>query len=91
MKKPKTKTILKYALIAYLLYLVLSLPKKDWDNARTLTSTDKNGKIVRYQPKQSSYASYLIAWWEDVFQNKGLSYIVDEHILAPIGIKFENE
>ena len=91
MKKPKTKTILKYALIAYMLYLVLTLPKKDWDNKRTIAGKDKKGNIAIYVPKQITYTRYLIVWWKDVFQNKGLSYIVDEHILAPIGIKFENE
>ena len=59
MNKLKTKTILKYAIIAYLLFLLLTLPKKDWDKKRTIEKTDKNGKIVRYQPKQSTYVNYL--------------------------------
>lgn len=86
MTKPKTKTIVKYAVLAYLLYLFISLPKKDWDNAVSFTLTDDAGKSVRYIPKTSSYIRYTLSWWKNAYKTKGISGLIDEHIIAPLGI-----
>lgn len=89
MKKISTKKILKYIVLAYLLYLAYTLPKADWDKNIIVTKTHKDGKVVRFAPKKSSYIKYMCAWWENCMKNKGLSGIVDEYILAPIGVTFE--
>ena len=89
MTKPKTKTIVKYAVLAYLLYLLISLPKKDWDNSKIIALTDDAGKTVRYIPKTSSFIPYTIAWWKSAFKTKGLSGLIDEHIIAPLGISVQ--
>lgn len=89
MKLPKTKTIIKYAVIAYLLYLAYSLPKADWDKGETLTETDDAGKVTRYVPKQSSYIKYLIAWWRITVKTKGAKGIIDEYLLSRLGINLD--
>ncbi len=90
MTKIKTKTLIKYLVLAYAIYLIYSLPKQDWVADKIILSTNKAGQVVRLSPNQSSYIKYMVAWWKDTLNNKGLASIVDEHILAPIGIKFED-
>ena len=55
MTKPKTKTIIKYLVIAYVLYLIYSLPKKDWEAGKVIAETNGAGLTTRYAPQQSSY------------------------------------
>lgn len=71
MKKISIKKILKYLVLAYLLYLAYTLPKADWDKDIIVTKTDKNGQVLRFAPNKSSYIKYLCAWWENYMKTKG--------------------
>lgn len=87
-KNIKSKTILKWLVIAAVLYVLYKTPRTDWDN--DVKVTIKNGdKEERYFPKQSGYLKYALAWWKNEVANKGIGQLVDEHILAPIGITFQ--
>lgn len=86
MRKPKAKTIIKYLILAYAIYLIYSLPKTDWEAGEIIFKNNPSGTITRYVPQQSSYVKYMGAWWSNTFNKKGITGIVDEHILAPLGI-----
>lgn len=88
MKKPTIKQILKFFIIGYLLYLFCTLPKKHWD-AKINISTTKNEQKIIYYPKQCSYVQYAAAWWMDTINSGKINQIIDEHILAKIGIKLD--
>jgi len=91
MTKPKTKTIIKYLVIAYVLYLIYSLPKKDWEAGKVIAETNGAGLTTRYAPQQSSYLKYIRAWWSKTIKDKGITGIIDEHVLAPLGINLDEE
>lgn len=91
MTMPKTKTLLKYAVIAYLVYLIYSLPKKDWSKGTVISEVQDSGAVTRYVPQQSAYYKYAAAWWRTAFKQKGVTGIIDENILAPMGITFDEE
>lgn len=91
MEKPNTKQIIRYLVIAYILYLIYSLPKTDWQKERVISETDGAGRTTRYAPGQSSYLKYIRAWWTQTMKTKGLSGIIDEHVLAPLGIELDNK
>lgn len=91
MKIPKTKTLVKYAVIAYVLYLLYSIPKKDWEKGKVISESLDNGSTARYAPQQSAYIKYAAAWWRITMKEKGITGIIEEHILAPLGISFEEE
>lgn len=86
MKLPKTKTLVKYAIIAYLAYLSYSIPRSDWDAEIVVTEMNATGSTIRYVPQQSSYVKYMLAWWRTNIKTKGATGIIDEYILAPLGI-----
>lgn len=89
MKKSNIKTLLKYIVVGYIAYLAYSLPKKDWQ-AGTMLTTEDNGKVKKYYPNQCLYVQYMGAWWLDVINEGKFSQIIDEYVLAKIGIKFED-
>ena len=91
MQKPKLKTILKYALIAYLAYLVYNTPKTSWNRGEILETTNDMGQIERLAPNQSSYAKYILAWWKTKISTIGITGIIDQYILAPMGINFDED
>lgn len=91
MKKLNAKNILKYTLLIYIAYLIYSLPKKDWEKGEIIEKKDENGKKSRYAPKQSSYIDYIGAWWSQTLKTKGLSGIIDEYVLGPLGMNKEEE
>ena len=91
MTKPKTKTIIKWLVLAYLLYLLYNTPKTSWEQSEVIEEKQPSGRITRYAPKQSSYIKYVIAWWKIKIQTIGLTGIIDQYILAPVGITFENK
>ena len=91
MKLPKSKTILKYALIAAVIYTAYKTPRKDWDRNKIVEEKDKNGTIQRYAPNQSSYVKYCIAWWKNKTATVGITGIMDEYILKPLGLLDEQE
>lgn len=88
MKKNSLKSLIKYAVLIYILYLFYALPKADWKNDRVVEK-NKDGKTLRYAPNQSSYIQYMLAWWSDTINTKGITPIVDEHVLGKMGITFE--
>ncbi len=91
MTKPKTKTIIKWLVLAYLLYLLYNTPKTSWEQSEVIEEKQPSGRIMRYAHKQSSYIKYVIAWWKIKMQTIGLTGIIDQYILAPVGITFENK
>ncbi len=91
MTMPKTKTLLKYAVIAYLVYLLYSIPKKDWSKGTVITEKLESGATARYAPQQSAYIKYAAAWWRITSKQKGITGIIDEYILAPLGINFDDD
>lgn len=87
-KKITTKTIVKWLILIAILNILYKTPRTDWDN--DVKVFIKNGdREERYAPKQSSYLKYAIAWWKNEMANKGIGQILDEHVLAPIGITFQ--
>lgn len=87
----KLKTLVKIAIIALILYKIYDIPRADWDKGITLTTTNDDGSTMRLVPKQSGYIKYILAWWKNTMKTKGITGIIDEYILAPIGITFENK
>lgn len=86
MKLPKTKTLVKYAVIVYLAHLCYSIPRTDWEAEIVVTEMNAAGVPIRYVPQQSSYIKYMLAWWRTNIKTKGATGIIDEYILAPLGI-----
>ena len=86
MKNLKTKTILKYAVLAYLAYLLCATPKTDWEKNIIVSYPGKNGQKETYVPKQSTYPEYAVAWWKQHTATIGITGIIDQYILAPIGV-----
>lgn len=91
MTKPKTKNIIKWLVLAYLLYLLYYTPKEFWEQSKVIEEKQPSGQITRYAPGQSSYIKYAIAWWKIKLQTIGFTGILDQYILAPAGITFENK
>lgn len=91
MTMPKTKTIIKWLVLAYLLYLLYNTPKKSWEQSEIIEEKQPSGLITRYAPKQSSYIKYAIAWWKNKMQTIGFTGILDQYILAPIGVTFDEK
>ena len=91
MKLPKAKTLLRYAVITYLVYLIYSIPKKDWSKGVVITETLETGQTACYDPQQSAYIKYAVAWWRNTIKQKGISGITDEYILAPLGINLDKD
>lgn len=85
MEESKLKILLKYIVIGYALYLLYALPKDSWEAGINMGSGDKI-----YYPKQCLYIQYAVAWWIDLINRGKFSDIIDEHVLAKIGIKFED-
>ena len=55
-----------------------------------MLTTEDNGKVKKYYPNQCLYVQYIGAWWLDVINEGKFSQIIDEYVLAKIGIKFED-
>lgn len=91
MTMPKTKTIIKYLVLAWLLYLVYNTPKSSWIEGEIIEEKAADGKTMRYAPGQSSYIKYLITWWKIKMTTIGFTGILDQYILAPIGISFDED
>lgn len=91
MKKINTKTIIKYLLIAWLLYLIYNTPNSSWKKGEKIEETTDDGKTARYIPGQSSYIKYMFAWWRIKMNTIGFTGIIDQYILAPLGINFDQE
>lgn len=91
MTKPKTKTIIKWLVIAWLLYMLYNTPKASWEQSEIIEEKEPTGRITRYAPGQSSYIKYAMAWWKIKMQTIGLTGILDQYILAPMGVTFDEK
>lgn len=87
----KIKTLIKIAIITAILYKIYDLPKTDWNRGRDITENNADGSISRYIPQQSSYLKYIAAWWRKTLSTKKLTGVLDEYVLAPMGITFDEQ
>lgn len=84
----KLKTLVKIAIVALILYKIYDIPKTDWNRGIVITENNADGSISRYVPQQSGYLKYIAAWWKQTLNTKKITGILDEYVLSPIGITF---
>lgn len=91
MIKTKTKTIIKWLVLGYLIYLLYNLPKSSWDQLEIIKEEEPDGRVTRYVPGRTSYIIYIKGWWKLKMKTIGFTGILDQYILAPMGITFDKE